>query len=438
MRKKHIYRSAAVEAFDQEALWRSLDPGQQVVVAIDVAKTKFIAAFGDRSCTWLRLVKWEHPRQVSDFLALLEVVKSRGHEVVVVLEPTGTYGDALRYQLGQRGIEVHRASTKHVHDAAELYDGVPSKHDAKDAAILLWLYSHGRTTKWLPIDEDRRKLRALVDERELFEVPLRRATGKLEALLARHFPELERVVDVSRRPSVWSLLQAWPSPKHIAAHAAEARALLARESRGKFADGVVEGIVQAATSSCGQPLEPGDERLLRRLLAEMRRCEDEISAIDGELAELTAAPEVAALRKVLGPVTLAVVLAYVGSPKQYPSATAFEKACGLNLREHSSGTHQGKLRITKRGPGIVRRYLHLATLRLIQREPLVRTWYERRGGYRAESKMKAVTAVTRKLTRALKHLAQGAAFDATKLFDARRLALAPSSTASAGGRAALP
>ena len=36
-----------------------------------------------------------------------------------------------------------------------------------------------------------------------------------------------------------------------------------------------------------------------------------------------------------------------------------EKAVGLNLREKSSGEHEGRLSITKRGPGLLRRLLYL-------------------------------------------------------------------------------
>ena len=53
----------------------------------------------------------------------------------------------------------------------------------------------------------------------------------------------------------------------------------------------------------------------------------------------------------------------------------YRKAMGLNLKERSSGKHQGKLRITKRGPSIARRWLYFAAMRTIQ-EPAVRRWYE--------------------------------------------------------------
>ncbi|NEX20999.1 IS110 family transposase [Thiorhodococcus mannitoliphagus] len=52
------------------------------------------------------------------------------------------------------------------------------------------------------------------------------------------------------------------------------------------------------------------------------------------------------------------------------------QALGLNLKEHSSGTHQGRLAITKRGPSVARFYRYFAALRLIAHDPLVRRWFQ--------------------------------------------------------------
>ncbi len=77
--------------------------------------------------------------------------------------------------------------------------------------------------------------------------------------------------------------------------------------------------------------------------------------------------------------------------------------------------------LTKRGPGVVRHLIYLATLRVIEANRVVRVWYRGRASWQQESKLKAVVAVMRKLVRALWHVARGAEFDATKLFDVRRL-----------------
>lgn len=57
--------------------------------------------------------------------------------VEVASEPTGTYGDALNYQMHLAGLALYRVSPKKTHDAAELFDGVPSQHDGKDATLVM-------------------------------------------------------------------------------------------------------------------------------------------------------------------------------------------------------------------------------------------------------------------------------------------------------------
>jgi transposase len=119
--------------------------------------------------------------------------------------------------------------------------------------------------------------------------------------------------------------------------------------------------------------------------------------------------------------TACVLFGDVGDPCAYHSAAAFEKALGLNLKVRSSGETKGQLHITKRGPGRSRQYLYLAALRFIRENAVVRAWYEKRTAFAGGLKRKAVVAVMRKLARALVHVARGADFDASKLFDTRRL-----------------
>ena len=128
------------------------------------------------------------------------------------------------------------------------------------------------------------------------------------------------------------------------------------------------------------------------------------------------------LKYPLAGVTAAVIVTMC-DPRQYPTARQLEKACGMILREKSSGQTKGQLSISKRGPGLVRKVMYLFALRMIQANEIVRAWYMRRKGYTEGSKQRAVVAVMRKLTRAMFHIAKGNAFDASKLFDVRRLDL---------------
>jgi transposase len=425
MVKKRTYRAVEVESLDVRGLCERLTAGEEVIVGLDVAKRKFLAALSTKSGDVLEIVRFEHPGGTRTFLRMLDQVSTNGHGPVVVMEPTGTYGDAIRHQLGQMGVAVHRVSTKHVSDCAELYDRVPSKHDAKDACVIAWLFSTGRSAPWTPVSELQRRLRALVSQRDLHDQPLRRLHSQLEPILARHFPEFESFFDISRRRTPLVVLAEYPSPAELAAAGPEAvAALVRRTSRRPVDDAEMNRLVDAARNSLGVPMVDEERQLIRVLVTEMSRLVTRLKDLDAQIAVVGAAePTIVAMRSVLGATTAAVVVAHMGSPAQYGSAAAFEKAAGLNLREHSSGTQQGRLRISKRGPARVRKYLFLAAMRLVQTEPIVKAWYIRRRAYDDEAKMKALIAVVRKLARALVHVARGTPFDAAMLFDARRLGL---------------
>jgi len=64
------------------------------------------------------------------------------------MEPSGTYGDALRQALRDVGITVVRIGTKISHDYAEVFDGVPSQYDGKDAAVVADLTAIGKEKNW--------------------------------------------------------------------------------------------------------------------------------------------------------------------------------------------------------------------------------------------------------------------------------------------------
>jgi transposase len=137
------------------------------------------------------------------------------------------------------------------------------------------------------------------------------------------------------------------------------------------------------------------------------------------LDESTVAPLVA----VVGKVTSAVLVASQGTPLNYPDAASYVKSLGLNLKEKSSGEHQGQLKITKRGPGLARKYLYLAALRFICSDPVAQSWYQRKVQRDGGHKGKAIVAIMRKLAKSLWHVARGQAFDSQKLFNIRALDL---------------
>ena len=227
MKVKRTYAAVDVEHFDLAAVLDLLTV--DCIVSIDVAKTKFVAAIATAAGDVLKLVKFEHPRQTAAFLDLLGSLQQAERKPVVVMEPTGTYGDALRYQCHALGLPVHMMPPKHTHDFAEVFDGVPSMHDPKAATVLAKLQAIKPSGPWQPESEARRDLRAWVDQRRPIGPHAGDLPRSLEAMLARHWPEFEAHVDVSRQRSWFALLKEFPGPEAVV-RAADAAAETLRKA----------------------------------------------------------------------------------------------------------------------------------------------------------------------------------------------------------------
>jgi hypothetical protein len=92
---------------------------------------------------------------------------------------------------------------------------------------------------------------------------------------------------------------------------------------------------------------------------------------------------------------------------------------GLNLKERSSGKHQGKLKITRRGPGIVRKWLYFAAMRTVKL-PEVKPWYEAKKAKDGDRGKGALVGVMRRLAPALYAIgAHGERYEPWRLFPGR-------------------
>ncbi len=222
-------------------------------------------------------------------------------------------------------------------------------------------------------------------------------------------------MEVRTRNSLLRWLTLYIDPTAVRDSPGEAAEALRKESRAGFKPDVIDAIVRSAKTTQGTTMTPNEVALARALMAEIVSLRAKCDEVDARLREhLAATPERAPLVAMLAPTTTAVLLARVGDPTDYASAAALEKACGLNLKEHSSGTQKGGVHLTKRGPGQVRKYLFLLALRMIGSNAVGRAWCQRRHSYRPDQKLSAVIAVVRKLVKAIWHVARGASFEVGK------------------------
>ncbi|MCB2262640.1 MAG: transposase [Candidatus Thiosymbion ectosymbiont of Robbea hypermnestra] len=411
---KGRYKSVEFKQVD----WRTVRDriaGERVVVAVDVAKEDVVATLLTADQEVLVTFGWRHPGETAAVLDRL-VWLGRERRLEAVLEPSGTDGDTLVWQLRQVGVAVSRVSPKRVHDAAEVYDGVPSLHDAKAAYLIGRLHLQGISQPWPAPQEARRTVTAVLTQLRVNKARQPAASNRLEAPLSRHWPESLGLLGLDT-VTLPTLLEASGDPASVAADAERAEALRRRTGRSGLRAEKIDAVLASAQRSLGVPGLAAARELLRWLAGDLLSTRREIRRRERVLAgQVKQAPALMPMAGIVGTVSAAVLVAAVGSPQSYPNARSYLKALGLNLKERSSGKHKGQLKITKRGPSLARFYLYFATLRLIAHEPVVMPWYQCKTSRPGAVKNQVVIALMRKLAQAVWHIAHGNSFDVNQRF----------------------
>ena len=396
------YRSTGVNEVNWEQVARGKE-GLGVTWGVDVGKFDVLVV-----CRWAdghfeRPWRVKNPREISTLAALAQRVQGE-RKLVVAMESSGTYGDALRQALTDHGIEIQRVSGKAAHDYAEVFDGVPSQHDGKDAAVVAELAALGKGKPWPSVAADswEEELAYWVEEMVTQRQIVALWQGRLEGLVARHWPEALQVLKLSSG-TLLRLLKHYGSPQALAGDA-EAANQLARWGGPLLAARKIEELLAGARSSVGVRVGPWHQRPIQEYAEKALAARRQSNQAQRRLRELAVGhPVLEAQGKAVGVPTACVFWVCTGDPRKFDSAAAYRKAMGLNLVERSSGTYQGQLHISKRGHARTRQWLYFAALRLVQTRE-VRPWYEaKKAGHEGEAR-RFVVAVMRKLAVALYHV----------------------------------
>jgi transposase len=413
--KREAYRAVAVKQVLVESLITKRT-GVGAVVGLDVAKDDFLAVVRWSDGHFERPWRAENPDEIPDMIQRLERLAS-GRPLTVAMESTGTYGDALRQALTDAKLAVRRVSGKAVHDYAEIFDGVPSQHDGKDAAMVAELASIEKSFAWpyQPPTEFDDELAYWIGRADIHQRIGMLHLGQLEAFLARHWPEATRYLKLNSE-TLLQVLAKYGGPAALAADANAAKQWMSRVAGPVLKREKIERFIQVAASTVGVRPTALDRRRMQECAEALLSAQHEVQKISLTLKNLAQGHAVIARQAaVVGWATACVLWVYVGNPADYHCAEAYRKAMGLNLKERSSGRHAGQLKITKRGPGVVRRWLYFAAMRLVK-NPYVVEWYEIKKGQRPKGGKRALVAVMRKLVLGLYTLGVD-----EETFDARRL-----------------
>jgi transposase len=398
--------------------------GLDLIVGFDIGKFEILAMPRWGNADFGRPWRVHNPGQIPELIRLL-LPLGQGRRLQLALEPSGTYGDALRQACHDAKLAVNRVSPKAAHDYAEIFDGVPSQHDGKDAAVVAELAAMGKAKPWpyetRPLWEQ--ELAYWVDWLEAQRQLLALWSGRLEGLLARHWPEATRVLKLTSATLLHALVH-YGGPQALAADA-QAQTRLADWGGTWLKADKVQRLLAGARSSVGIRQEQVQTRQLQCYAAEALQALQQMRCARRELAQLVRGREaLQAQAGVVGSATACVLWASVGDPRDYPCGQAYRKAMGLNLTERSSGTSKGEVHISKRGKSQARRWLYLAAMRLVKKGG-VRDWYQAKKVRDSQEAKRALVAVMRKLVLALYQVgAKGATFEPERLFPGQALKVA--------------
>jgi transposase len=424
MKKSRAYRSTSVKHVSLDRVLSGRE-GQVPFVGCDVSKEEIMVVLRWGENDFERPWKVKSPRELGVLVELLQELRG-GRRLVVALEPTGTYGDPFRQALSDAGLVTHRVSPKASHDYAEIFDGVPSQHDGKDAAIVAELSAFGKSKEWpfSPPSATDREMAYWVDWQDVQRRSLNMWYGRLEGLLARYWPEAVGTLPVTSG-ALLQCLAHYGGPSSLGSDSQGVSHLL-RWGRGPLSRQKAEQLVAEALATFGVRQHDRDVLQLKQYAEQALECRRELRQAQKALKTLVQEHAVIQSQAaVVGVVTACVLWVYLGDPSAYDCGPAYRKAMGLNLTEFSSGKWQGKLKISKRGHSQVRRWLYFSALRWIQAEP-VKSWYEnkksKKSGQDDDQVMRAIIGVMRKLALALYQVgAHGATFEPQLLFPGEAL-----------------
>ncbi len=246
--------------------------------------------------------------------------------------------------------------------------------------------------------------------------------GKLEGMLARHWPEAGELTKQSG-PTLTAALARWGDPAALAKDPNAANRLAKIGGHYLLAE-KIERLIESARTTVGVRMNAWAVREMKDIAGAIIEQRKKIQQCRRELKKRTKDHRpIQSQAPAVGLTTACVLWMCLGDPRRYGSAGAYRKAMGLNLTERSSGMYKGKLKLSKRGQRLTRKWLYFSSLRWM-REPSVKIWLnskKRRDGGKGG---RAATGIMRRLAAAAWHAGQGEVFDPKRLFPGSRGAAA--------------
>ncbi len=321
-----------------------------LIVGIDVAKDEHRAFFGTANGkTLLKRLTFKNDIEGFDkLLARIKEIKVKHSldELVLGLEPTANYHKPLGDFLIKCSHMVVLVSGVSVKRNRELLDGRWDKNDTKDSANVADLISQGKCLyyEYAPLVlKDLRGLLSLKRRLKKQEHGLRIRIRN--SLLAQYFPELDKYYS-KWEPEVLSVVRWCLDPSVIAGlEYDQFVSLVSPGSKNIRQQGRLEWIWKKAVDSIGCDAGEAAEFEAKVMVEELRHIREVIKETDAKIKDVCVRfPEYDYLLTIpgFGPDISSKVLAAIGNPFRFNSASQVLKMAGMDLNANRSGKSSDK------------------------------------------------------------------------------------------------
>ena len=359
-----------------------------LLAGVDVSKAKHSACLGTQTTVSCRKVEFTPTREgFGRFEQTLKahLVKNGRQHILIAMEPSGIYWQALYERLKSCGYEVCLVHCQAVRNNRKTMQDGTSKTDEKDAYSIFDLLRQGKF--FLPVERDPELQAAyrLMQRSMALKKRVSQLRNQLRAALHLAFPELNPLMKDLTQPTALRFLQANPTPESILRHGRThfLEQWQPRQRCGQWRPETFHRIYDLATASIGlQDLARLDEFEIKML------ADDLVDALtkqqlwlDKAIALLAHRADYQLLVQLprIGKPTAAAILTAIGDIHQYTNGKQLVKLAGLDIRLYESGSSIRKLpKISHVGSAYLRHWRSHYALRLVAHEAHFQSYYARR------------------------------------------------------------
>lgn len=346
-----------------------------LVVGIDVSKKFHVARAQDyRGIEFGKSIKFNNDRDgfnefVMWFKGLME--KENKTEIVIGMEPTGTYWLPLIRWLSKEEYRVVTVNPAAVKKAKELDDNNQAKTDYRDARVIAQLVKDGRFTEPNLLEGYYEEVRNAYKVRMMITSELISFKNRLVNWFDRFFPEYAECYSNWESNGFLHIIRIYKFPSVIGGmDPNELYDILIKVYPRGIGLKKIEKLVEVSGRSIGVTEGLTSASLeFDFLISKYDQLNVDLKNIEIYLDELhQQSNEVRQIMEIpgIGLVTASGIVAELGDIRKYESPRQLSKMAGLSLTESSSGAKKGQTVISKRGRGKLRRLLYLAVLGMIR------------------------------------------------------------------------